>query len=74
MNTRIIGCHLSVAKGVAALGKDARQIGANTFQFHSRNPRGGAVKKRTDAQNSQNESQSNRKDVQENLFAKQKIV
>lgn len=49
MNTRIIGCHLSVAKGFAALGKDARQIGANTFQFHSRNPRGGAVKKRTDA-------------------------
>ncbi|MBQ2621300.1 MAG: deoxyribonuclease IV [Thermoguttaceae bacterium] len=49
MNTRIIGCHLSVAKGFAALGKDAEQIGATTFQFHSRNPRGGAVKKRTDA-------------------------
>ena len=49
MNTRIIGCHLSVAKGFAALGKDAQQIKATTFQFHSRNPRGGAVKKRTDA-------------------------
>ena len=49
MNTRIIGCHLSVAKGFAAMGKDAEQIGATTFQFHSRNPRGGAVKKRTDA-------------------------
>ena len=49
MNTRIIGCHLSVEKGFAALGKDAEQIGATTFQFHSRNPRGGAVKKRTDA-------------------------
>ena len=49
MNTRIIGCHLSVAKGFAALGKDAQQIGATTFQFHSRNPRGGPVKKRTDA-------------------------
>ena len=49
MNTRIIGCHLSVAKGFAALGKDAEQIGATTFQFHSRNPRGGAVIKRTDA-------------------------
>ena len=49
MNTRIIGCHLSVAKGFAALGKDAEQIGATTFQFHSRNPRGGAVKKRSDA-------------------------
>ena len=49
MNARIIGCHLSVAKGFAALGKDAEQIGATTFQFHSRNPRGGAVKKRTDA-------------------------
>lgn len=49
MNTRIIGCHLSVAKGFAALGKDAERIQATTFQFHSRNPRGGAVKKRTDA-------------------------
>ena len=49
MKTRIIGCHLSVAKGFAALGKDAQRIQATTFQFHSRNPRGGAVKKRTDA-------------------------
>ncbi len=35
-----IGCHLSVSKGFAAMGKAALSIGANTFQFFSRNPRG----------------------------------
>ena len=39
-----IGCHLSVAKGYAHMGKDARQIDASTFQFFSRNPRGSKVK------------------------------
>ena len=34
-----IGTHLSVAKGYAALAKDAVQIGANTFQLFIRNPR-----------------------------------
>ena len=39
-----IGCHLSVAKGFAAMGETALKIGANTFQFFTRNPRGGAAK------------------------------
>ncbi len=39
-----IGCHLSAAKGYAAMGRDALSIGANTFQFFTRNPRGGRAK------------------------------
>ena len=39
-----IGCHLSSSKGYAAMGKEAVSIGANTFQFFSRNPRGGTAK------------------------------
>lgn len=39
-----IGCHLSVAKGFAAMGQDAVAIGANTLQFFTRNPRGGKAK------------------------------
>lgn len=39
-----IGCHLSSSKGFLAMGKDAVQIGANTFQFFTRNPRGGKAK------------------------------
>lgn len=39
-----IGCHLSTAKGFMAMGRDALAIGANTFQFFTRNPRGGAAK------------------------------
>lgn len=39
-----IGCHLSSSKGYLAMGKEALKIGANTFQFFTRNPRGGAVK------------------------------
>lgn len=39
-----IGCHLSASKGFAAMGKTALQIGANTFQFFTRNPRGGKAK------------------------------
>lgn len=39
-----IGCHLSSSKGYEAMGKDALQIGANTFQFFTRNPRGGKAK------------------------------
>lgn len=39
-----IGCHLSASKGYLAMGKQAAEIGANTFQFFTRNPRGGAVK------------------------------
>lgn len=40
----IIGCHLSVSKGYEAMGKEALSIGANTFQFFTRNPRGGKAK------------------------------
>lgn len=39
-----IGCHLSSSKGFLAMGKTALQIGANTFQFFTRNPRGGKAK------------------------------
>lgn len=39
-----IGCHLSSSKGFLSMGKTAVEIGANTFQFFTRNPRGGAAK------------------------------
>ena len=39
-----IGCHLSVSKGFYEMGKDAVSIKANTIQFFTRNPRGGAAK------------------------------
>lgn len=39
-----IGCHLSAAKGYEHMGKDALKIGANTFAFFTRNPRGGKAK------------------------------
>ena len=39
-----IGCHLSCSKGFLAMGKEAVKIGANTFQFFTRNPRGGNAK------------------------------
>ena len=39
-----IGCHLSVSKGFEAMAKDALSIEANTFQFFTRNPRGGSAK------------------------------
>lgn len=39
-----IGAHLSSAKGFANMGKDAVKIGANTFQFFTRNPQGGKAK------------------------------
>jgi len=39
-----IGCHLSSAQGYLAMGKAAKAIGANTFQFFTRNPRGGKAK------------------------------
>lgn len=39
-----IGAHLSSAKGFANMGKDAVKIGADTFQFFTRNPQGGKAK------------------------------
>lgn len=40
----VIGAHLSASKGYTAMLKQALSIGANTFQFFTRNPRGGAAK------------------------------
>lgn len=39
-----IGCHLSALKGYYAMGKTALSIGADTFQFFTRNPRGSRAK------------------------------
>lgn len=39
-----IGCHLTSSKGYRHMGEEALSIGANTFQYFSRNPRGGSVK------------------------------
>lgn len=39
-----IGCHLSASGGYLAMGQTAVSIGANVFQFFTRNPRGGAAK------------------------------
>ena len=39
-----IGCHLSNTKGYENMGKEALKIGANTFQYFTRNPRGGKAK------------------------------
>lgn len=56
-----IGCHLSAAKGYMAMGKEAERLGANVYQFFTRNPRGGSVKA------------LDRQDVEEwNTFAAQK--
>lgn len=39
-----IGSHLSIGKGYLHMAKEAHSIGANTFQFFTRNPRGGSVR------------------------------
>ncbi len=39
-----IGCHLSSSKGFCHMGKEAISIGANTFQFFTRNSRGSKAK------------------------------
>ena len=39
-----IGWHLSASKGFLHMGKEAVALGGNTFQFFTRNPRGGAAK------------------------------
>lgn len=39
-----IGCHLSASKGFYHMGKEALSIGADTFQFFTRNPRGSKAK------------------------------
>lgn len=40
----VIGAHLSASKGYRKMGETAVKIGANTFQFFTRNPRGGKAK------------------------------
>jgi len=39
-----IGCHLSSAKGYEAMGQTTVELGASTFAFFTRNPRGGRAK------------------------------
>ena len=48
-----IGCHLSSSNGFEAMGQTALSIGADTFQFFTRNPRGGKAKE-IDPQDAQN--------------------
>lgn len=40
----ILGCHLSLSGGYAEMGRTAAKIGANTFQYFTKNPRGGQSK------------------------------
>lgn len=49
MNELLIGCHLSTANGYAAMADDAVSIGATTFAFFTRNPRGGNARELDDA-------------------------
>lgn len=49
MSGLVIGCHLSTAAGYAAMANDAVSIGATTFAFFTRNPRGGNVRALDDA-------------------------
>lgn len=44
-----LGCHLSSSKGFAAMGQTAVTIDADTFQFFTRNPRGGKAKEWNEA-------------------------
>ncbi|HHX74063.1 MAG TPA: deoxyribonuclease IV [Firmicutes bacterium] len=39
-----LGCHLSIAKGLDNAAAEAKALGANTFQFFTRNPRGGKAR------------------------------
>lgn len=49
MTTLNIGAHISIANGYEKAALDAISIGANTFQFFTRNPRGGAAKELVEA-------------------------
>lgn len=44
MSDLYVGCHLSTSDGYEAMGKTALSIGATTFAFFTRNPRGGNAK------------------------------
>ena len=39
-----VGCHLSSTGGNVSMVETARKIGANTFAFFTRNPRGSKAK------------------------------
>lgn len=39
-----IGCHLSISKGYLHMGEEVLSLGANTFQYFTRNPRGGKAR------------------------------
>ena len=41
---QFIGCHLTISKGFAAMGRQAISLGGNTAQFFTRNPRGGRAR------------------------------
>lgn len=41
----LVGCHLSSTGGFMAMSRTMEEIGATTFQFFSRNPRGGRRRK-----------------------------
>ena len=60
-----IGCHLSSSLGYESMAKTAISIGANTFQYFTRNPRGGAAKAINDK-----DIESYLKLANENNFAK----
>lgn len=60
-----IGCHLSSSKGYTHMGKEALSIGADTFQFFTRNPRGGSAKALDAA-----DMEGLRNILEENRFAK----
>lgn len=60
-----IGCHLSSSLGYESMAKTAISIGANTFQYFTRNPRGGAAKAINDK-----DIESYLKLAKENNFAK----
>ncbi|MDD2371793.1 MAG: deoxyribonuclease IV [Firmicutes bacterium] len=59
-----IGCHMSVSKGYKYMGKRILELGGNTFQYFSRNPRGGSVK-----DIDKNDAQALRELMEENHFA-----
>ena len=44
LNKLKIGCHLSSSDGYLAMAKQILELDGNTFQFFTRNPRGGTVK------------------------------
>lgn len=49
-----LGCHLSSSGGFLAMGETAKSIGGNTFQFFTRNPRGGGKSKLFDPYRDEN--------------------